>query len=70
LFAVIKAQEIIRENHTKATIVIAFNPILANLTIMLRRIAQTAGFLKKGGESRFLCLQQHNHRCFRRTSAN
>jgi hypothetical protein len=27
LFAVIKAQEIIRENYTKATIVIAFNPI-------------------------------------------
>lgn len=27
LFAVIKAQEIIRENYTKATIVIAFNPL-------------------------------------------
>jgi uncharacterized protein with ParB-like and HNH nuclease domain len=27
LYAVIKAQEIIRENYTKATIIIAFNPI-------------------------------------------
>lgn len=33
LYAVIKAQEIIRENYTKATIVIAFNPLEAKFEI-------------------------------------
>ncbi len=33
LYAVIKAQEIIRENYTKATIVIAFNPMEAKFEI-------------------------------------
>ena len=33
LYAVIKAQEIIRENYTKATIVIAFNPLESKFEI-------------------------------------